>query len=356
MKKTRSKQAKKLRAHSQLQQSSQPQKITFMAHLQELRKRLFFVAIFILAGASVAYNFHEPITAALLRPADGQQFIYTAPGGGLDFLFRICLYSGLLVGIPALVYQLLRYLQPLIRRDAMRVVTVAGIASVLLAIVGVIFGYTVGLPAAMHFLLQGFSSEQIKALITIQSYMSFVMMYLLASALLFQVPLIMLVINRIKPLKPKKLFAMQRWAVLASLVISAVISPTPDIQNLLMLSVPMIITYQLGIVFVWLANRRQHKPRRVIELLRQDAETQATRLAQFNQARSSWEQVLRTKPAVAPASAAQLPKSDQIVLRPIVTRERRYANYTDRMRPAPQTAQVNRQPLDGTSISVIQST
>lgn len=231
----------------------------FLAHLRELRRRLLFVGLAIVIGGTATYNFHDVVTSWLLAPANGQQFIFTTPGGGFDFLLRLCLYGGLLLSIPVLIYQVLRFLQPLIKRDALRFVRWGGVASAVLALAGIAFGYFVGLPAAMHFLLQGFSSDQISALITIQSYLSFVLIYLVGCALLFQIPLVLVIINRITRLKPQKLLAQERWFVVGALVLGAIINPSPNIQDQLLLSVPMIVMYNLGIVLIWLINRRHSR-------------------------------------------------------------------------------------------------
>jgi sec-independent protein translocase protein TatC len=236
--------------------STPEQAYPFVEHLHELRRRLLFVLAALVAGMAVAYNFHEPLTRALLAPAEGQKFIYTSPGGGLDFLFRLCLYGGLVLSIPVIAYQLLRYLQPLIRSDALRFVRWGAGVSVLLTVAGIAFGYLLGLPAALHFLLHSFSSDQITPLITIQSYMSFVLLYLLASSMLFQMPLLLLLINRIRPLTVRALMRYERWVILLCFMVSAVVSPTPDAQNLLLLSLPMIAMYQVGVGLVWLSNRK----------------------------------------------------------------------------------------------------
>lgn len=227
-----------------------------MTHVQELRKRLLLVAASVVGGGILAYLVNEQLTRILLSPAGQQQFIYTTPGGGFDFLLRLCLYAGLLVAIPVMIYQLLRYLRPLMPHQAVRFIAWGTLASALLAAVGILFGYLVGLPAALQFLLADFAGGQIHALLSIQSYISFVMLYLLGSALLFQVPLVMLLINRIKPLNPKRLLTRQRWFVLVAFVLGAIINPSPNIQDQLLLTVPMIVMYQIGIGLVWLTNRR----------------------------------------------------------------------------------------------------
>jgi len=312
MKRTKSKPTRR-HARNQPNPPTQ-QKLPFIAHLYELRKRLVYVAMSVVAFGSLAYAANKPLTALLLRPAGDQQFIYTSPGGGFDFLFKLCLYVGIAASIPAIVYQCLRYMQPLIKQGPMRFIIIASLSSGGLAMAGVLFGYLYGLPAAMRFLLHGFSSDKIQALINIQSYMSFVMMYLLGAALLFQVPLILLLINRIKPLKPKKLMRFQRWFILIAFILGALLSPSPNVQDQLMLTGPMIIMYQVSIVMIWLINRRHQRPKKVVELLRRDAEIRAARLANFESARATWRQLVGnvSAPTNAPPVSAQKPAAPKI--------------------------------------------
>jgi sec-independent protein translocase protein TatC len=303
-----------------------PQKLPFIAHVYELRKRLVYVALSVIAFGGLAYAAHKPLTALLLKPAGDQQFIYTTPGGGFDFLFKLGLYVGIAASIPVIVYQCLRYVQPLIKQGSMRFITIASLSSGGLAIVGVLFGYIYGLPAAMHFLLQGFSSDRIQALINIQSYMSFVMVYLLGAALLFQVPLVLLLINRIKPLRPKKLMGFQRWFILIAFVLGALFSPSPNVQDQLMLTGPMILMYQISIIMVWLINRRHQRPKKVAELLRKDAETRAERLANFESARAAWRQLVENVSVatnVPPVPAPQQPTAP-ITAQAVTSRPKRY--------------------------------
>lgn len=276
-----------------------PKKAPFIEHLYELRKRLFYVTLSVGLWATAAYFVQQHIVAVLLRPARDQQFIYTSVGGGIDFLIRICLYTGIVFSIPIIVYQILKYLQPLIKRDAVRFIAWGSVASGVLALAGMAFGYGLGLPAALHFLLNQFTTDQITPLLTIQSYMSFVTLYLLGSALLFQLPLILVLINRIRPLKPKKLLAYERWVILAAFVLGGIMNPSPRVQDQLMLAVPIILAYQVGVIIIWRLNRRGRRSHRFDSLLLQDEETRAQRLARLQQA-----QVMQfTEPAKTRADA-----------------------------------------------------
>jgi sec-independent protein translocase protein TatC len=303
MARTRSKPTKKptQRHHK----PAEAQTLPFIAHIHELRRRIFYIALTVAGGAGIAYAFQETLTRWLLQPSGNQQFIYTTPGGGFDFQFKLCLLAGVTLAIPVIVYHIFRYIHPLLKDESRRFIGWLIVSSSILAMIGVGFGYFFGLPAAMHFLLQSFSSDRIEALISIQSYMSFVTVYLLGAALLFQIPLILLLINRIKPLQPQKLMRHQSWFIVAAFVLGAIISPTPDIRNQLVLTGPIILMYELSILMIWLINLRKRRSRKVVKLLTQDAELQAERIASFEKAKSEWRKTLQTshQPTVRPVAA-----------------------------------------------------
>jgi sec-independent protein translocase protein TatC len=274
--------AKKRKTLETLSASTQRQ--AFVEHFAELRRRLFWVAASVGVGASLAYTVQHHIVAVLLKPAEGQQFIYTSPGGGLDFLVRVCIFTGLACSIPVIVYNVLKFLEPLLHDTSTKYILRGSIVAGLLAVLGIMVGYFLGLPNALHFLAHQFTTEQVKALITIQAYMGFVTKYLLAAALMFQAPLVMLFINKMRPLQPKKLFAAERWVIVGSMILAAVINPAPDIMSMLVIAGPMIAAYQVGIVLVWRVNRTGKRSKSVLALLEQDAALQAERLRRLEAA------------------------------------------------------------------------
>lgn len=276
---------KPAKRRSQRTLPKQPAKISLSAHVQELRRRFFYIAFAVGLFGALAFAASEALTRWLLAPTHGQQFIFTTPGGGFDFQLKLCLYAGIAASIPVIVYQVFMYIHPVIQNETKRFLGCATFVSSLLAAAGIGFGYFIGLPAAMKFLLTSFSSEQIQALITIQSYMNFVLVYLLGAALLFQLPLVLLLINRIRPLNPRTLFRQQRWVILDAFAAGAIVSPTPDIQNQLMLSGPIIMMYEASVLIIWVMRRRGRHPRKILELRKKDAELRAERQAKFEQAR-----------------------------------------------------------------------
>ena len=227
----------------------------FIDHAQELRRRCYYIAASIVLWGGAIYAVQQHVVNALLRPAKGQHFIYTSPGGGIDFLFRICVYGGIILSLPVIIYNGLRFLEPVINQRSRRFVAFGSLAATVLAAIGVAFGYYVGLPAALHFLLHQFTTVQIQPLVTIQAYLGFVIVYMFGSALLFQLPLLLLFINRIKPLKPKRLLHYERWVILAAFVMAGLMNPTPNVISQLLIAGPFIIAYQVAIVLIALINR-----------------------------------------------------------------------------------------------------
>ena len=130
--------------------STQHKPLLFMEHVYELRKRLVYIATSVALFSAAAYGIQHHIVQALLQPAHQQKFIYTSPGGGIDFLFRVCLYTGITLSIPLIVYQCLRYMEPLLKKGSLRFIASGSIASGVLAAIGISFGYFVGLPSALH--------------------------------------------------------------------------------------------------------------------------------------------------------------------------------------------------------------
>ena len=282
--------------------------LRFVEHVQELRRRLYFIVGSIALWAVAAYGVQQHLVGILLRPAKGEHFIYTSPGGGIDFLFRICLYSGLVFSLPVIVYHTLRFIEPLITKGRRGSSCWGSFTSGVLAAAGIIFGYYLGLPAALHFLLHQFTTVQIQPLVTIQSYLGFVIVYMVGSAMLFQVPLLLLFINRVRPLKPRRLFHYERWVILAAFVLSGLMNPTPNIISQLLVAGPFIIMYQLGIGLIWLTNR-QRRPSTVAVLYQQDVQAQADRHSKA----SSLQPLLTPRPLVVPQQPVASPRGAAVM-------------------------------------------
>lgn len=254
--------------------------LPFIEHLYELRRRLIYIVASVLVFSTLAYFVQQQIVNFLLRPSKGQQFIYTSPAGGINFLFSVCLYVGVAASIPVIIYQVLGFFAPLTHAQTRRLIIRYSCFSAALAVLGFCLGYFVGLPGALHFLSNQFTTNQVHPLFTIQEYMNFLLIYLLGAALLFQLPIILLFTNRIRPLPPRKLLGAERYVIVAAFIIAMIMAPTPDIINQLIIVLPILFMYNLSIVLIWRVSRQSASPEYIAKLLEQDRQVQADRLQQ----------------------------------------------------------------------------
>lgn len=238
-----------------------PDKLTVAQHLQELRSRLTWSIIALMVGGIFGYTQRERIINFLVQPLD-QQLYYSSPTGGFDFLIKVCLFFGFLVAVPILVFNLLKFIAPALPSRVTYKTTKILVLSTLLALAGASFAYYVSLPAALHF-LNNFSEGPVTSLISANEYFNFVMVYMAGFAALFQMPLILSFVNKITPLSPAKLMKKQRVIILASFIIAAILTPTPDPINQTLMAAPIIVLYQSSIGVIWHTNRRAHKKGRL---------------------------------------------------------------------------------------------
>lgn len=235
-----------------------------MDHVRELQGRLFAIAVVFLLISAAVYPFFDKVVNFLVAPlGKDHQLVYLTPGGAFGFIIQVCMYIGLIGSLPVIMYHLYRFLMPAVKAVNLRRVLMFTVTSFLLAIVGILFAYYVSLPAALYF-LTSFNLYHINPMLTIDSYFSFIMAYVLAGALLFQLPVIMMIVDSIKPLTPKKMMNYQRHIIVGSFVIAAIISPTPDALNQALLASPMVVMYQLGVLAIWIKHRRSVKKQRRI--------------------------------------------------------------------------------------------
>lgn len=235
------------------------QAATFADHIQELRSRLMKSLFFVAIGAGIGYALHNTLLSVLQKPLH-EKLYYTTPTGAFSFIIKVCTVFGIVVALPALLYHGFAFFQPLISSKTKRSITLYVFLSVILACLGIAFAYFISLPAALNFLVNfGNDSGTIESLITTNEYFNFVLAYIAGFAVLFQLPLIISFINRIKPLTPKKLFGATRYVVLASFIIAAVITPTPDPFNQLLMAGPVILLYFASACVVAVMNAHSRR-------------------------------------------------------------------------------------------------
>lgn len=236
-----------------------PAKSNFYEHISELRNRLIVSFAVFAVGASVGYALHDRIIQFINRSID-QPLYYQTPAGNFTYIMKVSVLTGLFVALPVLVYNLLRFIEPALGKHIKkRQLSSVAIISSCLAILGCIFAMEVVIPLSLHF-FGGFKIEGVNALISADSYLTYVLNALISFMVLFQIPLVMLFINFVKPIPPKRLFKFEKYVIVGSLVIALLLPFTYDPVTQFVIAIPLVFLYNFSILLIWIANKSRKKP------------------------------------------------------------------------------------------------
>lgn len=258
--------------------------MAFAEHLYDLRNRLRNSVIALFIGFAASLKFSEEIWVFLARPLldAWEKLRLTNPSLGepsfnfTDLVepfwtyFSMAFWAGIFVASPAIFYQVWKFIAPGLYKNERRWGVLFAIGSALLFTGGAAFCYIVVLPAVCEFLL-GYATDNISAsgatvalkpMLTMREYLGFSKKLLIGFGLIFELPLIISVMSLAGMVTHRSLWKFNRWAVLLAFVISAILTP-PDIYSQLLMAGPLVLLYNLSIIFsliiTLLRERRERK-------------------------------------------------------------------------------------------------
>lgn len=235
--------------------------LTFAEHIHELRRRLTWPALILVIGATAGFIFHNAIIMFLQAPLH-QTLYYTTPAGGFNFIMKVCFILGITLAVPALIYNIISFIEPAVdKKITKRLITLVTALSLTLGLAGAAFAYYAALPMSLKF-FGNVNVAGIKPLISADDYLNFTLTCIGTFILLFQIPLLVLFINHIKPMSPRKLLKYEKYVIVGSLAIALILPFSYDPLTQFLIALPMIALYNLSIVFVWMANRERRKFRK----------------------------------------------------------------------------------------------
>ena len=239
-------------------------KLTLMDHIKELRNRGTIVALILLVGSCLAYSFNSQLLDILKAPlGGGQELISLNVGGSFAVIMNISIAAGFVLATPFLIYHLYAFLRPMMPEKMRQNAAVMFFSSLTLLSGGIAFAYFMALPGALDFLLKFSDGKIIMDQLSIDAYLGFFVKYLLGLALIFQTPLVLMMIHWVTPLSPKGLMKSERWVIVVSFIAAALITPTSDPVNLMMVALPTIAVYQIGVIVIIASTYRQKRRERL---------------------------------------------------------------------------------------------
>ena len=239
-----------------------PDKMTFLEHLEELRQRLVRAAIYLAGGFAVCWGFREQIFAFMVEPMRKAgftgQFIFTSPAEALLLYMKMAFFVGIFLAAPLILWEIWGFISPgLYKNEKKWAFPFIGMGTAFFT-GGALFGHYFLFPMTFQFLYT-FGGPDMQFMPRIGEYWSFYSWFLLGLGLVFQIPVVIFVLARLGLVSPGFLLRGWKFAILGSFVLSAIITPTPDVVTQTALAGPMIGLYGLGVLVAWLFGRKRDK-------------------------------------------------------------------------------------------------
>jgi sec-independent protein translocase protein TatC len=233
--------------------TDETEKLPISSHLEELRQTLLWSLVGLIAGVVVAVFFVNPILGFLTQPIGGLQNLQAIEvTETMSVYMRVALLGGLIIALPWIVYQILRFVGKGLKPKERKGIYLALPFAVLLFLSGVAFAFYAMLPASL-----GFFQEilEVTTSIRLKSYISFTTNILFWIGISFQLPLVFFVLTKVGIVNPKLLLKSWRVAIVVIAVMAAVITPTGDPINMLIFMLPLSVLYLLSILLSAIASK-----------------------------------------------------------------------------------------------------
>jgi sec-independent protein translocase protein TatC len=234
-------------------------KMSFLEHLEELRKRLLYSFIAIGIGFAACWHWADAIFAWMQEPLtkflpNGDKLAFTKLTGPFFLYMKVAFFAGLFIASPIVLLQLWLFIAPGLYKRERRYAVPFIIFASLFFIMGGYFGWRWLLPATCSFFIE--TGKNFKQVVTIDDYFSFASMIILATGLVFETPILIFFLARLGVVTPAFLLQKSKYAIVGSFIIAAVVTPTPDMVTQTALAVPMIVLYFLGVGVAYLFGKK----------------------------------------------------------------------------------------------------
>lgn len=214
-------------------------------HLEELRWRILYCLLAFIAFSGLAYFFVDPLINWLSKPIG--EFVFTTPTGAFFVKFKVAASAGLILAFPFFLFHLWRFIEVALK--------VKERSFILLVIPSATFLFYAGLslalfgvaPLATKFLLS-FSSPDLRPMISIEAYLSFLFWMIMGFGVLFQLPLFVMVLSQLGIMDPASLGRYRKHVAVGLLLLSALLTPGPDVFSQIILAVPCYVLFEASLL------------------------------------------------------------------------------------------------------------
>lgn len=214
-------------------------------HLAELRSRLIVALAAVAAGTAVAWSWSAEFLSWLARPAGG--LVFLAPTEAFFTRFKVAMLGGFMLALPVVLHQAWGFTARALGARLRGLVNTILPVSYLLFVAGSLLAVVVVVPNAMRFLI-AYGSDEVRPLLSVGAYVEFVTTLALAFGVVFQLPLVLVLLDRLGIVTRERLAAKRRVVYFVGVVAAAMLTPGPDIVSQVALAVPIAVLFELSLL------------------------------------------------------------------------------------------------------------
>ncbi len=242
-----------------------PDEMTFLEHLEDLRKRLFYSFISIFIFIIPAWFFHKELYNILARPVtqylpEGTEMAYTKLAAPFMLYIKVSFLAALFLAAPFIFFQLWMFVAPGLYQKEKKYVIPFVLFTTIFFSAGALFGYFIVFPFACRFFIS--MGSEFQAVITVDDYFSLALRVLLGIALVFELPTVAFFLSRMGILTARWMVKQFKYAVLLIFIIAAIITPTPDWMTQSIIAFPMLALYGLSILIALVFGKKDKKKKK----------------------------------------------------------------------------------------------
>jgi len=230
-------------------------KLSLVEHLEELRTRIIKSLIFIVIATCFAYSFVNVILLSLVKPIG--KLVFIAPHEAFITRIKISFFVGLFLSSPFVLFEIWKFISLALKPNEKKYILIFGPLSLIIFFIGASFGYFIVVPIGIKFLLS-FATDVLSPMITISKYVTFVGTLVLGFGVIFELPLAVFFLTEIGLIAPKFLSSKRRHAVVLIFIVAAILTP-PDVITQLLMALPLLVLYEISILFSKFAYQRRKK-------------------------------------------------------------------------------------------------
>ena len=234
----------------------------FLDHLEELRWRIIKSILGIVAGSvAVGIYINWIMNNILFAPAKATNpplnIINLKPYGQFTLYMEVILIGGFIVSVPNIFYQFWKFIEPALRPNERKNIASIVFFTSVCFLGGIVFSYYLLLPAALGFFANFGSDSVIKDNIAANEYLKFILSLLIASGLVFELPMLSYFLSKVGILKPAFMRKYRRHAIVIILLVAGIVTPGPDITSQILLSIPLLFLYEISILICKYSQKKE---------------------------------------------------------------------------------------------------